>query len=60
MSRWLIPALAGLYFLSPLDLIPDVMPVIGWLDDWGLLGYAVNNFFQSDPATDSDAKQVKA
>ncbi len=25
--------LALLYILSPIDLIPDVIPVVGWLDD---------------------------
>ena len=35
--------LAGLYVLSPLDAIPDVIPVLGWTDDsavviWFLTG----------------------
>jgi uncharacterized membrane protein YkvA (DUF1232 family) len=30
--------LALLYVLSPVDLCPDVIPVIGWLDDVGVLG----------------------
>jgi uncharacterized membrane protein YkvA (DUF1232 family) len=25
--------MALLYILSPIDLIPDVIPVVGWLDD---------------------------
>lgn len=29
--------LAALYVASPLDLIPDWIPVIGWLDDLGVL-----------------------
>ncbi len=29
----LIPALALLYVLSPLDFIPDILPVIGQIDD---------------------------
>lgn len=24
---------AGLYVLSPVDLIPDIVPVLGWADD---------------------------
>ncbi len=32
---------AVLYVLSPIDLIPDVLPVIGWLDDVGVLGLAL-------------------
>ena len=25
--------LALLYIISPIDLIPDVVPVVGWIDD---------------------------
>jgi uncharacterized membrane protein YkvA (DUF1232 family) len=31
-----IALLAVLYAIFPLDLIPDVAPVIGWIDDVGL------------------------
>ena len=36
---WLLPsvALIGLYLLSPIDLIPDVLPVIGLVDDFVLI-----------------------
>ena len=30
--------LAVLYVVSPVDLVPDVFPVIGWLDDAGVIG----------------------
>jgi uncharacterized membrane protein YkvA (DUF1232 family) len=29
---------AVVYVISPLDILPDAMPVIGWLDDVGVLG----------------------
>ncbi|MFO0597963.1 MAG: DUF1232 domain-containing protein [Myxococcaceae bacterium] len=32
--------LAVLYAISPIDLVPDTIPVIGWLDDLGLLSVA--------------------
>ena len=28
------------YLVMPLDVIPDVLPVVGWLDDIGILGAA--------------------
>jgi uncharacterized membrane protein YkvA (DUF1232 family) len=34
-------ALAVVYVVSPLDAIPDVIPVIGWLDDVGVIGLAL-------------------
>ena len=30
--------LAGLYVISPVDLVPDWIPILGWLDD-GLIAY---------------------
>jgi uncharacterized membrane protein YkvA (DUF1232 family) len=33
--------LAVLYILSPVDAIPDVVPVVGWLDDIGVMGMLV-------------------
>ena len=30
--------LAGLYVISPIDLVSDFIPVLGWLDD-GLIAY---------------------
>jgi uncharacterized membrane protein YkvA (DUF1232 family) len=32
--------LAVVYFLSPVDAIPDVIPLVGWLDDLGVLSAA--------------------
>jgi len=40
---WLLPAvgLIGLYLLSPIDLIPDMLPVIGVVDDLVLIPLVV-------------------
>jgi uncharacterized membrane protein YkvA (DUF1232 family) len=45
-KRGIIAILAILYVLSPLDLIPDVIPVVGWLDDLGVLAWAARYVFK--------------
>ena len=32
-SAWVWAIICGLYAISPLDIIPDVIPVVGWADD---------------------------
>ena len=39
-GRKLLLLLAVAYVVMPFDAIPDVIPVIGWLDDVGVLGAA--------------------
>lgn len=31
--RWFILAGSLIYLISPLDISPDVLPIVGWLDD---------------------------
>ena len=48
-KRVIIALLAMIYVISPLDLIPDFVPVIGWLDDLGVLVWAARQvFFNKD------------
>ena len=51
-AKWkkiIIVMLAFIYVVSPLDLIPDFIPVIGWLDDLGVLAWAAKQvFFNKD------------
>jgi len=42
MDKILVTA-ALIYIISPLDLIPDVIPVVGWLDDLGVAGFALRH-----------------
>jgi uncharacterized membrane protein YkvA (DUF1232 family) len=39
-----LPVAAGLYVISPLDLVPDVLPVLGQLDDLTMLIVALQSF----------------
>lgn len=50
--RWLKPALAlvGLYLLSPLDLLPDTLPLLGVVDDLVLVPLALSWIVQRLPA----------
>lgn len=34
---------AALYFVNPLDLIPDFLPVIGYVDDAAVVGYVLRS-----------------
>ena len=48
-KRVIIALLAIIYVISPLDLIPDFIPVVGWLDDLGVLVWAARQvFFNKD------------
>lgn len=45
----LIPVAAAAYVISPLDFIPDVLPVIGQLDDLGIVFIALEAFIRVAP-----------
>ena len=31
--RWVIIIASALYILSPIDIAPDFLPIVGWIDD---------------------------
>jgi uncharacterized membrane protein YkvA (DUF1232 family) len=45
-----LPVLAVLYLLSPIDVLPDIVPGLGQLDDLGVLVLAVNAFVRLAPS----------
>lgn len=49
VPRWrkLLGLLAVAYVVLPMDLVPDVLPVVGWLDDVGVVA-AVAAFLVRD------------
>ena len=44
-----LPVLAGLYIVSPIDLIPDFLPGLGQLDDLGVILATLELFVRSCP-----------
>jgi uncharacterized membrane protein YkvA (DUF1232 family) len=50
----LIPFLAAGYVISPLDFVPDVLPIVGQLDDLGILFVALEAFLRISPAAAVD------
>jgi uncharacterized membrane protein YkvA (DUF1232 family) len=39
-------AAALLYVISPADALPDVIPIVGWLDDMGVLGILITSLMR--------------
>ncbi len=44
-----LPVAAGLYLISPLDFVPDIIPILGQLDDIGVLLLALEAFLRLCP-----------
>ncbi len=45
----LIPVVVAAYILSPIDLVPDFVPVLGQLDDLAIVALAVKLFISLAP-----------
>jgi len=55
--RWLVILGSLVYLVSPLDISPDVFPIIGWIDDGLLATLVVTELTQM--AMDRRRKQVQ-
>ena len=49
-----VPILAALYVISPVDIVPDVLPLLGQLDDLGITLAAVELFLRLCPTSASE------
>ena len=43
VPKWAIPVIIGavIYVVSPLDAVPDIIPIVGWLDDARVVAAAI-------------------
>ncbi|NEQ43436.1 MAG: DUF1232 domain-containing protein [Leptolyngbya sp. SIOISBB] len=55
--RWLVILGSVIYLVSPLDISPDVFPIIGWIDDGLLATIVVTELTQM--ATDRRRKRFQ-
>jgi uncharacterized membrane protein YkvA (DUF1232 family) len=56
-----IPAIAGLlYLISPIDFIPDFIPVIGYLDDIIIVPFLLNTSIRLLSKNVMESSQIKA
>jgi uncharacterized membrane protein YkvA (DUF1232 family) len=44
--RWWVVGASILYLVSPIDFLPDVFPVVGWIDDTIVIGLLVAEMSQ--------------
>lgn len=44
MGKWNMSVIVGtiVYVVSPLDAVPDLVPILGWLDDVTIVTYALS------------------
>ena len=52
-----VAVFALLYFIVPVDLVPDTLPVVGFLDDAGIIAAAVNMYHKDIPVYKEKAKK---
>lgn len=45
LPAWAIAAIIGaiIYVISPLDAVPDIIPIAGWIDDGAVVAAAVKD-----------------
>jgi len=66
MSKWNLSVIIGtiIYVISPIDAIPDVIPVLGWIDDIAIVSYAISKLaeeiknYQLFKATENSEKKI--
>lgn len=58
MKTLVIVVCTFFYCVAPIDLLPDVIPFLGWADDIGLVAWAANSIFNTPEAPSQGANDV--
>lgn len=59
IAKLLLAALA-LYVISPIDLLPDAFPVLGWVDDISMLAFVLPALLNLLPADILQAAKTRS
>ena len=51
---------AVVYVCSPLDIIPDVIPILGWMDDGGVIVGTIAYLMRAEKKPQPAGKEVPA
>lgn len=43
-AKIIITIACALYVLSPIDVVPDIFPIVGWIDDAGVAAYLIKTW----------------
>lgn len=60
MKKAMAVAGALLYTVSPIDLVPDIIPIIGWLDDVGVWVLLIKYLNKAQEAAKAAREEVAA
>jgi uncharacterized membrane protein YkvA (DUF1232 family) len=60
--RWWVVAASVVYIVSPLDISPDIFPIVGWLDDGIVISLLVAELSQiaKDKLQENNVRAAKA
>jgi uncharacterized membrane protein YkvA (DUF1232 family) len=60
--RWWVVAASVVYIVSPLDISPDIFPVVGWIDDGVVIALLVAELSQiaKDKLQENNVRAAKA